>query len=62
MRTEIYGDKIILKAYEESLIPSQKAAGKSGAMREGILRKCLMIGGRVHDVALFFLVREDFQK
>lgn len=41
-------------------IPSQKAAQKSGATREGILRKRLLIADRAHDAAMFSLVREDF--
>jgi len=49
----------ILAAVEN--IPSQKAAEKAGATREGILRKRLTIGGRTHDAALFSFVREDFQ-
>ena len=50
----------ILAAIEN--IPSQKAAEKSGALCEGVLRKRLMIGGRIHDAALFSFVREDFQQ
>lgn len=49
----------ILMAVEN--IPSQKAAEKAGATREGILRKRLIIGGRIHDAVLFSFVREDFQ-
>ena len=40
---------------------SQKAAEKSGATREGILRKRLVIGGTVHDAVMFSFVREDFE-
>lgn len=43
-------------------IPSQKAAEKSGATREGILRKRLIIGDGIHDAAMFSFVREDFQE
>ena len=43
-------------------IPSQKAAEKSSATREGVLRKRLIIGDRIHDAVMFSLVREDFQK
>ena len=50
----------ILVALEN--IPSQKTAEKAGAWREGILRKRLLIGGRLHDAVLFSFVREDFQK
>lgn len=50
----------ILAATEN--FPSQKAAEKSGAKREGILRKRLMIGDRLHDGVLFSFVREDFEK
>lgn len=41
-------------------IPSQKAAEKSGAAREGILRKRVVISGRIHDAVMFSFVREDF--
>lgn len=40
---------------------SQKTAEKSGATREGILRKLLSIGGVQHDAVMFSFVREDFQ-
>ncbi len=50
----------ILSALEN--IPSQKAAEKSGASREGVLRKRLITGGRIHDAVMFSFVREDFQK
>jgi len=40
--------------------PSQKAALKAGAAREGILRNRLLIGGRTHDAIVFSFVREDF--
>lgn len=49
----------ILTAVEN--MPSQKAAEKSGAIREGVLRKRLIIGGVIHDAVLFSFVREDFQ-
>lgn len=49
----------ILTAVEN--IPSQKAAEKSGATREGILRKRLVIGDRVQDAVIFSFVREDFK-
>lgn len=49
----------ILVAVEN--IPSQKAAQKAGAMREGVLRKRLVIGGRIHDGVMFSFIREDFQ-
>ena len=49
----------ILMAIEN--ITSQKAAARAGAIREGILRKRLIIGGRIHDAILFSFVREDFQ-
>lgn len=48
----------ILAAVEN--IPSQKAAEKAGAQREGVLRKRLSIGGRIHDAVIFSFVREDF--
>lgn len=43
-------------------IPSQKAAEKAGATREGVLRNRLIIGERIHDAVMFSFVREDFQK
>jgi ribosomal-protein-serine acetyltransferase len=49
----------ILAAVEN--IPSRKAAEKAGAHYEGVLRKRLVIGGRIHDAALFSFIREDFQ-
>jgi RimJ/RimL family protein N-acetyltransferase len=48
----------ILAAAENE--PSQKAALKAGARREGILRNRLLIGGRIHDGVMFSFVREDF--
>jgi RimJ/RimL family protein N-acetyltransferase len=49
----------ILTAVEN--VPSCKAAEKSGATREGILRKRLVIGDcRVHDAVIFSFIREDF--
>ena len=41
-------------------IPSQKAAEKSGATREGVLRKRLVISGKLHDAVIFSFIREDF--
>lgn len=41
-------------------VPSQKTAEKAGANREGILRKRIMVGDRVHDAVMFSFVREDF--
>lgn len=41
-------------------IPSQKAAEKAGAKREGILRKRLLIGDRIHDAVMFSFIKEDF--
>lgn len=52
-------DRIEIVAAIEN-IPSRKAAEKSGATREGILRKRLIINGRIHDAAMFSFVREDF--
>lgn len=48
----------ILMAIEN--IPSQKTAEKAGAIREGVLRKRLIVGDRVHDGVMFSFVREDF--
>lgn len=42
-------------------IPSRKAAEKSGATHEGLLRKRLFINGRIHDAAMFSFVRKDFE-
>lgn len=43
-------------------IPSQRAAEKAGAVREGILRKSLPLHGRIHDCVMFSLVAEDFEQ
>lgn len=43
-------------------IPSQRAAEKAGAVREGILRKSLPLHGRIHDCVMFSLVSEDFEQ
>lgn len=40
--------------------PSQKAAEKAGAMREGVLRKRLKIGRETHDAVVYSFVKEDF--
>ena len=50
----------ILAALENTA--SQKTAEKAGARREGVLRKRLIIGGRIHDAVMFSFIREDFQK
>lgn len=42
-------------------IPSQKAAEKAGAAREGVLRQLISVGGRQHDAAMFSFIRKDFQ-
>lgn len=49
----------ILAAIENTA--SQKVAEKAGATREGVLRNRLLIGGRIHDAAMFSFIREDFQ-
>jgi len=43
-------------------IASRKAAEKSGAHFEGILRKRLLIAGTAHDAAMFSFVRADFEE
>lgn len=40
-------------------VPSQRVAEKSGAVREGVSRKRLLIRGKSMDAVLFSLVRED---
>ena len=49
----------ILTAVENTA--SQKAAEKAGAVREGVLRKRLVIGDRIHNAVIFSFVREDFE-
>ncbi len=49
----------ILVAVEN--LPSQKTAEKAGAVREGVLRKRLVIGGKLHDAVIFSFVCADFQ-
>ena len=38
---------------------SQRAAAKTGAQREGVLRKRLLIHGQSHDAVLYSLIRDD---
>lgn len=40
-------------------LPSQRVAEKVGAVREGVLRKRLLIRGEAEDAVLFSLVKED---
>ena len=40
-------------------IASQRVAEKIGAVREGVLRKRLLIGGEPHDAVMFSLVPDD---
>lgn len=42
-------------------IPSQRVAEKAGGVREGVLRKRLLIRGRPVDAVLFSLVPEDLR-
>lgn len=42
-------------------IPSQKAAEKCGAVREGILRNRLLIHGVSHDAVIYSMVKRDFE-
>jgi len=39
--------------------PSLRAAEKGGAKCEGILRKRLLLGGRIHDACMYSLLRSD---
>lgn len=50
--------EILVAAENEA---SCKAAAKAGAPREGVLRKRLLIGERIHDAVMFSFVREDFR-
>ncbi len=45
-----------------SNIASQRVAEKIGALREGVLRKRLLIRGEPHDAVMFSLAREDLTK
>ena len=38
---------------------SQRVAEKAGAIREGVLRKRLIVHDNVHDVVMFSLIRDD---
>ncbi len=40
-------------------IASQRAAEKAGAVREGVMRKCLLLHNQSHDAVLYSLVAED---
>jgi ribosomal-protein-serine acetyltransferase len=44
-----------------SNVASQRVAEKLGAVREGVLRKRLLIRGESHDAVMFSLVEEDLQ-
>src|SRR5687768_13224572 len=39
-------------------IPSQRAAEKAGALREGVLRNRLLVAGQPHDAILYSLIAE----
>jgi len=39
---------------------SQRVAEKAGAVREGVLRKRLLVKGQTQDAVLYSLVAEDF--
>jgi ribosomal-protein-serine acetyltransferase len=39
-------------------IASEGVAAKVGAMREGVLRRRLMLHGRLHDATMFSLTRD----
>lgn len=41
---------------------SQRAAEKAGAVREGVLRKRLLINNQPHDAVLYSLVAEDLEE
>jgi RimJ/RimL family protein N-acetyltransferase len=51
-------ERIQIVAAKENLA-SQRVAEKAGALKEGVLRKSLLVGGKLHDSVLFSLVRED---
>lgn len=59
--TEVGLNRVEVVASVEN-IPSQRAAEKAGAVREGILRKALPLHGRIHDCVMFSLIAEDFEK
>lgn len=40
---------------------SQKTAEKSGAIREGVLRKLILVGETFHDAVVFSFIRADFE-
>jgi RimJ/RimL family protein N-acetyltransferase len=41
-------------------VPSQRAAEKAGAIREGVLRRRIIRGGKSHDCVVYSLIRDDF--
>lgn len=41
-------------------LTSQRVAEKTGAQREGVLRKRLVLHGKPHDAVMFSLITEDF--
>lgn len=44
----------------EGNLPSQRAAEKAGALREGFLRQRLIVHGKILNAFMFSLVRDDF--
>lgn len=57
--TKLDINRVEIVASVENL-PSQRAAEKAGALREGVIRKALPLHGKVHDCVLFSLIAEDF--
>ncbi|HEX8852194.1 MAG TPA: GNAT family protein [Pyrinomonadaceae bacterium] len=51
-------ERIQILAAKDNLA-SQRVAAKAGALREGVLRRSLLVGGRLDDSVLFSLIRED---
>lgn len=71
MREQITNGNLILRRYRLEFAPllydaavenevSCRAAARAGAVFEATLRKGLVIGGQLHDAALFSFVRSDF--
>jgi ribosomal-protein-serine acetyltransferase len=42
-------------------VPSQRAAEKAGAIREGVLRSRISRGGKSHDCVVYSFIRDDFK-
>jgi len=43
-------------------VPSQRAAEKAGAIREGVLRRRIIRSGKSHDCVVYSIIRDDLKR